>query len=74
MEPIGGETADRPGMNPAEVRNESMNELPYGSGELPASFESTSFRMPRSWRFSELQSIPSGDHPDMDTYPLWAPL
>lgn len=60
-------------MNPAEVRNESMNELLTAAANPPASFEEYLIQNAKVVGDLVNSYIPSGDHPDMDTY-LYGPL
>ena len=60
-------------MNPAEVRNESMNELLTAAANPPASFEEYLIQNAKVVGDLVNSYIPSGDHPDMDTY-LYRPL
>ncbi len=60
-------------MNPAEVRNESMNELLTAAANPPASFEEYLIQNAKVVGDLVNSYIPSGDHPDMDTY-LSGPL
>ena len=60
-------------MNSVDVRNESMNELLEGMKNPPATFEEYLVTYAETVGRLVNSYIPSGDHPDMDTY-LYNPL